>query len=184
MFSLLILIQSSCSSETVDHQQSNILSTPNSISSQSDSRNYSQYLGKWSVDTYDSNKEPISYLSIDIDDLSISNIEGKYCYISRYGKKIDCLNDFQGFAIGDNQYLITFDSSFDNVQGEATLTLEKDKVIWTLKEFPADLGISARKHAVLIKDTNQQISTSTSNITPELQTTEYTVNAKKAFIYK
>ena len=41
--------------------------------------------------------------------------------------QIDCLNDFQGFAIGDNQYLITFDSSFDNIQGKAILTLEEKK---------------------------------------------------------
>lgn len=180
VFSFLILIQSSCSSETVNHQQDNVVATSN----QSSNHKYLQYLGKWSVDTYDSNKEPISSLSIDINEISTSNIEGKYCYISKYGKKVDCLNDFQGVSINDKQYLITFDSSFNNIQGKATLNLEKDKVIWTLKEFPADLGVSARKHAVLLKDINQQISTSTSNIIPELQTTEYTVNVKKAFIYK
>lgn len=180
VFSFLILIQSSCSSETVNHQQDNVVATSN----QSSNHKYLQYLGKWSVDTYDSNKEPISSLSIDINEISTSNIEGKYCYISKYGKKVDCLNDFQGVSINDKQYLITFDSSFNNIQGKATLNLEKDKVIWTLKEFPADLGVSARKHAVLLKDINQPISTSTSNIIPELQTTEYTVNVKKAFIYK
>ncbi len=180
VFSFLILIQSSCSSETVNQQQDNIVATSN----QSSSHNYLQYLGEWSVDTYDSKKEPISSLSININDISVSNIEGKYCYISRYGKKIDCLNDFKGNAINDKQYLITFDSSFDNVQGEATLTLEEDKVIWTLKKFPADLGVSARKHAVLLRDVNQQVSTSTSNTIPEFHTTEYTVNVKKAFIYK
>ncbi|MFT5428588.1 MAG: hypothetical protein ACI8R1_001546 [Psychrobacter glaciei] len=180
VFSFLILIQSSCSSETVNQQQDNIVATYN----QSSSHNYLQYLGEWSVDTYDSNKEPISSLSIDINDISISNIEGKYCYITKYGKKIDCLNDFKGNAINDKQYLITFDSSFDNVQGEATLTLEKDKVIWTLKKFPADLGVSARKHAVLLRDINQQVSTSTSDTIPEFYNTEYIVNVKKAFIYK
>lgn len=180
--SVLMLLQSSCSPETGNYQQSNISATSNS----SDSHNYSQYIGKWRIDTYDSNKEPISSLSIDINDISASNIEGKYCYISRYGKKIDCLNNFQGIAINDKQYLITFDSSFDNIQGKATLTLEEDKVIWTLKEFPADLNISARKNAVLLKKTNQQISTSisTANTAPELHTTKYIVNVKKAFIYK
>lgn len=182
LLSILMLFQSSCSSETVDHQQGNTLSTSNSISSQSDSRNYSQYLGKWSVDTYDSNQEPISSLSVDIDDLSTSNIEGKYCYISRYGKKIDCLNDFQGFAIGDNRYLITFDSSFDNIQGKAILTLEEKKVIWMLKEFPADLGVSARKHAILLKNKNQQISKI--NTDSELHAIEYIINVERAFIYK
>lgn len=182
VLSVLMLLQSSCSPETGNYQQSNILAT----SKGSDSHNYSQYIGKWRIDTYDSKKEPISSLSIDINDISASSIEGKYCYISSYGKKIDCLNDFQGIYINDNQYLITFDSSFNNIQGKATLTLEEEKVIWTLKEFPADLGVSARKHAVLLKDTNQQTSTSisTENIATELHTTNYIINIRKAFIYK
>ena len=125
VFSFLILIQSSCSSETVNHQQDNVVATSN----QSSNHKYLQYLGKWSVDTYDSNKEPISSLSIDINEISTSNIEGKYCYISKYGKKVDCLNDFQGVSINDKQYLITFDSSFNNIQGKATLNLEKDQVL-------------------------------------------------------
>lgn len=178
----LTLMQSSCSSETINHQKDNIVDTSN----QSGSHNYLQYLGEWSMDTYDSNKEPISSLSIDINEISMSNIKGEYCYISRYGKKIDCLNDFQGISINDKQYLITFDSAFDNIQGKATLTLEENKVIWALKEFPSDLGVSARKHAVLLKDINQQISLSStaSNTGPKLHTTKYTVNVKKAFIYK
>lgn len=166
---LMISFQIGCGSESKNYQpESELLKSSNSNVSEyykhTSISDYSKYIGMWNEKSYDSNKELVSSLSLTINDISQSKIGGDYCYISRYGNKIDCDTTFEGTAKNDKQYLINFTSSFDNLEGKALLTLNKQSITWTLKDFPADLGVPAPKSATLLKG-NKIVSNENSSST-------------------
>lgn len=130
---LIISFQIGCSSESTNYQpEIELLNSNNSniseYSKHTSISDYSKYIGTWNEESYDSNKELVSSLSLTINDISKSKIGGDYCYLSRYGNKIDCDTTFEGTAKNDKQYLINFTSSFDNLKGKALLTFDKESI--------------------------------------------------------
>lgn len=62
------------------------------------------------------------------------HLTGKYCFITNNGNRIDCAEDneinIKG-VIKNNVGVVSYESSFGGV-GEATLSIEKDSLIYTI----------------------------------------------------
>lgn len=128
-------------------------------------------LGSWSAEQFDQDNKPLSVFSVDITQLSATYIAGSYCYVSNYGRKIDCDNDFVGKRQQDNKYLISFNSSFDNIKVTASLKFDNNSLAWQLSDYPKEMTVALPKDRVLTKNS-------------EVAATEYTVINERAFIYE
>ena len=128
-------------------------------------------LGSWSAEQFDQDNKPLSVLSLVIRQLSTTHIAGSYCYVSNYGRKIDCDNDFVGNRQQDDKYLISFNSSFDNMKVTASLKFDNNSLVWQLLDYPKEMTVALPKDRVLTKNS-------------EVVATEYTVINERAFIYE
>ena len=97
--------------------------------------------GVWEeVVTREGVDEPYSVLTLDLSVVD-GRIAGRYCFVTRFGRKIDCDPD-----AGDNlrglvdaagtMATISFDSSFGAMDGKATLTLQDHSLHWDLVSPP------------------------------------------------
>jgi len=98
------------------------------------------FTGKWYGEVfYDNKKIPESTFELQLIQ-NLQKVSGRYCFITKYGNRIDCVNDdeinIKGVAQSKYISLVTFNSSFGGKDGKAKLTIEGDHLKWTVLTLP------------------------------------------------
>ncbi|MGQ4582085.1 hypothetical protein [Lysobacter sp. F60174L2] len=100
----------------------------------------SDLAGSWEEETLRPGSQmPYSVLTVELR-VSGRKIAGSYCFVTRFGKKIDCDPDsgdnLGGVVNPDGSATISFDSTFGAEGGKAVLTSRGDEMEWTTVEPP------------------------------------------------
>lgn len=115
--------------------------------------------GSWKAERYlnQNNKLPYSIFKINLSINNKNKITGNYCFITKWGKKIDCFNDGTNNISGilkNKKAEINFYSSWGGVNGKAIIIFDK-KCNMTWKLIKVTNGISyVPKKAFLLKEKN------------------------------
>lgn len=85
--------------------------------------------------------KPYSTFAIEIDKDAAGNISGSYCFIARYGNRIDCGPDGEKnlsgrVEDGKNKARLNFYSFFGAADGVAEITVSGDRLLWNVVEQP------------------------------------------------
>lgn len=85
------------------------------------------------------NDVPYSVLTVELR-VSDRTVAGSYCFVTRFGNKIDCDpesgDNLTGIVLPDGSAAISFDSTFGAKGGRAVLTARGDELEWTTVEPP------------------------------------------------
>lgn len=93
-------------------------------------------IGSWSQTTYlDLSDLPYRVFSVDLNIDSDKKVTGQLCFVSRYGRKIDCPIDFTS-VLKKDKIMIHFDSTFGGKNGQGSLQFEKCTLKWQLIKVP------------------------------------------------
>lgn len=100
----------------------------------------SDLAGSWEEETLRPGTEvPYSVLTVELR-VSDWKIAGSYCFVTRFGKKIDCDpesgNNLAGVVNPDGSATISFDSTFGGTGGKAVLKPRGDALEWATVEPP------------------------------------------------
>lgn len=100
----------------------------------------SDLAGSWEEETLRPDSEaPYSVLTVELR-VSDGKIAGSYCFVTRFGKKIDCDlesgDNLAGVVNPDGSATISFDSTFGATGGKAMLKPHGDELEWTTIEPP------------------------------------------------
>ena len=106
---------------------------------------HSSYNSKWySVEYFHNSNTPYSVFSINMN-IKNKNVIGEFCYITRYGKRVDCNNKFSS-TINNNKIYFDFNSSFGGKNGKAVITfLSNKKIQWKILKNPDGEFYAPRK---------------------------------------
>lgn len=96
--------------------------------------------GSWEEETLRPGSEvPYSVLTVELR-VSGAELTGSYCFVTRFGRKIDCDpesgDNLDGVIHPDGSATISFDSSFGATGGKAELKPRGDELEWTTVEPP------------------------------------------------
>jgi len=100
----------------------------------------SELAGSWEEETLRPSSElPFSVLTVELR-VSGQKIAGSYCFVTRFGRKIDCDpeggDNLAGMLNPDGSANVSFDSSFGATGGKAVLKPRGDELEWTTVEPP------------------------------------------------
>lgn len=109
--------------------------------------------GSWEEETLRPGSEvPYSVLTVDLR-VSGPNLTGSYCFVTRFGRKIDCDpeggDNLDGVIHPDGSATVSFESSFGATGGKAVLRPRGDKLEWTTVERPTDGDFYGPESALL-----------------------------------
>lgn len=111
--------------------------------------------GVWEeVVTREGIDEPYSVMTLELDVVD-GRISGRYCFVTRFGKKIDCDpsagDNLRGLVDAAGVATISFDSSFGAMDGKATLKLQDHSLYWDLASPPVGGDFFGPKQAQLTR---------------------------------
>ncbi len=100
------------------------------------------FSGVWSIrEDVAGQRKLYSTFVIEINKDKVGNISGSYCFITRYGNRIDCSSDGEKnlsgrVEDGKNKARLSFYSFFGATDGVAEITVSGDQLLWNVVEQP------------------------------------------------
>lgn len=96
--------------------------------------------GSWEEETTRPGSDvPYSVFTVELR-VSDRKVAGSYCFVTRFGKKIDCDpeggDNLAGTVNPDGSATVSFDSTFGATGGKAVLKPRGDRMEWTTVESP------------------------------------------------
>jgi len=131
------------------------------------------FTGGWYGEILYENKEtPASTFELQLTQHG-EKITGRYCFITQYGNRIDCINtnevNINGLAKSEFISFVTFNSTFGGRGGKARLTIDGDNLKWKMLTPPTHGDYYVPKEYVLLKKATMAHSSKT------LKTRDYIV---------
>lgn len=87
-------------------------------------------------------------------------LSGAYCYVARYGAKIDCDPEGENvsgiLSLDGRDASVEFDSTFGATSGEAQLSLRGQKLTWKLLKVPEGGAYFGPDREVLVREDRQE----------------------------
>jgi len=90
----------------------------------------------------------------------MKNIKGSFCYITKWGNRIDCPIFFTSI-LKDKQIIFDFNSTFEGLNGKVKLTvISNDKLMWEILKNPKGEFYAPTKELLSLKsDSNLTVIT-------------------------